>query len=376
MAVKKPGRFAMPKIGGPAAFADPETVVEQHAAPVRRPGPMAVAGRDSAEALTRLAEEQAENRRRNADEAEAFRAARAEGMVLERLPITAVRTDALPRDRMALDAVAQSAEMEELKASIRARGQREAVEVWQDRQALEEAVWQLKSGWRRLEALRQLHAETGDERFATIVARVVNDEDRAAAYLAMAEENAVREDISFAEMANLAIAMAGDAASGVANADEAVSRLYGALHKVKRSNIRRFVDLLDAVGDVLPAPKDVPKNLGSDVARLLGQQPELLEELRLRLTSTSTAGEQNDALKLFLVKSAAVEKGSSGQGGGSAKRSGAVRQDRQKFEFHHSGLKVTARSGEVRIRGENDFVELPRHRLEAAIAAFKAALDG
>jgi hypothetical protein len=225
----------MPKIGAAPEIEDLP----------RRPGPMAVAGRDAGEAVTRVLEEQAEQRRRNADDADAWRAAEAEGRVLLSIPLDAVRTDSLPRDRMALEAVATDDAMEELKASLRARGQREPIAVFPAGQG----VWQLKTGWRRLEALRQLHAETGAARFATVLARVDHAiADRAGLYVGMVEENAVRENVSFAEMAQVAIAMARDPHTAASNPDEAVSTLYGALHKAKRSAIRRFVDLLTADG--------------------------------------------------------------------------------------------------------------------------------
>jgi ParB family chromosome partitioning protein len=333
---------------------------------------MAVAGRDSAEALTRLAEEQAEARRRNADEAEAYRAADKDGRLLRRIPIAAVRTDTLPRDRMALEAVSQSPEMEELKASIRARGQREAIEVWVVGEERLAAEFNLKTGWRRLEALRQLHAETGEERFATVLARVtLGAQEREGHYVAMVEENAIREDISFAEMAHVAIQMASDPLTPVADADEAVDRLYASLHKVKRSNIRRFVDLLQAVGDLLASPRDVPKNLGAEVARAIHKDDAALEVLRAALRGVTDAASQNAALMAFLARGAdatAVE--------GEVMPARRASAGRRKFEFHVGGLKVTARSGELRLRGEADFTEVSRERLEAAIAAFSAALDG
>jgi ParB family chromosome partitioning protein len=333
---------------------------------------MAVAGRDSAEALTRLAEEQAETRRRNADEADAFRVAREDGRVLQRLPIHAVGTDSLPRDRMALEQVAQAPEMDELKASIRARGQREAVEVWSCADETHAPRWQLKSGWRRLEALRQLHAETGEGRFATVLARVVdNTKDRVGLYLAMVEENAVREDVSFAEMANVALAMTRDPIAGVATVDEAVTRLYGSLQKTKRSNIRRFVDLLGTVGDLLPAPRDIPKNLGADAARAVMQSPELVTTLRKLLTEAEDAAQQNAALdSVVAMGRPEPSEGANGKGGATG-----VSQARQKYEFHHAGMKVTARPGEVRIRCDEDFAKMPRDQLEAAIAAFRAQLN-
>lgn len=359
------GRFAMPKIAGPATGG-----ADAGGEGLRRPGPMAVAGRESAEQLTRLAEDQAEQRRRNAQEAELLRSARKQGLVLERLPVEAVRTDSLPRDRMALEAVAAAPEMEELKASIRSRGQREAIEVW----AVGEGVWQLKSGWRRLEALRQLHGESGDPRFASVIARVVGGvADRDGLYVGMVEENAIREDVSFAEMAHVAIAMARDPQTVASSPDEAVNRLYGALQKVKRSNIRRFVELLQVVGDVLPAPRAVPKNLGADVARLLSQRPALKAELRSRLAGAGDAASQNAALASFLEfgapAAAPVEATAS-----PATARGAAAGARRKVEFHHAGMKVTARAGEILIRSDEDFAGMSRERLEAAISAFRDSL--
>jgi ParB family chromosome partitioning protein len=335
---------------------------------------MAAAGRESSEALTRIAEEQAMQRTRNAEEADAFRAARASGLVLTRVPLEAVRATVLRRDRMDLAAVAAAPEMEELKASLRQRGQREAIEVF----AAGVGIYELKSGWRRVEALRQLYAETGDARFAQVVARVVpSDADRDGLYVDMVEENAIREDVSFAEMAQVAIAMAADPDTAAATAEEAVNRLYASLQKVKRSNIRRFVDLLESVGDLLPAPREIPKNLGADAARAVQGRPQRLAALRARLALARDAAAQNAALAAAVADAQATAPTASetvaAGGGDGVRRDG---RSGEKYEFRHEEMKITARPGEVRIRCDDDFAEMPRDRLEAAIAAFRAALRG
>jgi ParB family chromosome partitioning protein len=157
--------------------------------------------------------------------------------VLNVLAIDDVRVDGLPRDRLDLEGVAAAEEMDELKASIRARGQREPIEVYVDAAGR----FQLKKGWRRLTALRSLLEETGDARFATVVARIgASDDDRVALYVDMVEENAVRQDLTFAEMAAVALKAAQDPAAGLGSVDEAVSRLYASLQKTKRSYIRQF----------------------------------------------------------------------------------------------------------------------------------------
>lgn len=367
------GKFSLPRIGAslsPPSPGAPEPASVAADADRRRPGPMAVAGRESAEAMTRIVEEQSEQRRRNAEEAAAWRSAQAEGLVLVRLPLVSIGLDDLPRDRMSLDAVAQSEAMEELKASIRARGQREPIEVFEGL----DGRFQLKTGWRRLEALRQLNAEFPDSGFDVVLARVEGRRiDRAALYVGMVEENAIREDVSFAEMAHVAIAMARDPETGATTPDEAVTQLYASLHKIKRSTIRRFVELIEAVGSELVEARAVPKHLGGEVARLLQGEPRRVARLRRELEAANDAASQNAVLVAFVAaETAALESGVSASAPAATARlkEGA----RQKYEFHHAEMKVTARRGEVRIKASEDFASMPRERLEAAVAAFCAKL--
>jgi ParB family chromosome partitioning protein len=322
---------------------------------------MGAAGREVGESVASATEAQIEARRRNASEAREYREAREAGRVLSVLQLDEVRTDGLPRDRLDLDGVAAAGEMDELKSSIRARGQREPIEVYVD----EAGRFQLKKGWRRLAALRSLLSETGDLRFATVVARIgAPEEDRVALYVDMVEENAVRQDLSFAEMAAVAIKASEDPAAGLSGVDDAVARLYGSLQKTKRSYIRQFASLLESLGDVLPAPKAIGRDLGVDAARVLKARPELIPVIRVRLGAGSTAEEQNAALAWLLsAPDTPVEAPAPGTNGG-----------RRKYEFHHAAVKVTARDGECRIKGDTDFASIPRAHLEAAVAAFLAKL--
>ncbi|SFJ83032.1 ParB/RepB/Spo0J family partition protein [Jannaschia pohangensis] len=326
----------------------------------RRPGPMGAAVRETAESLSESTDAKIEQRRRNAEDAKAFRAAEAEGRILVTIPLDAIRTDALPRDRLELEAVAASDEMEELKTSIRARGQREPIEVWRD-----DDCYQLKKGWRRLTALRQLLTETGDTQFATVTARIEGGEDdRLARYVDMVEENVVREDLTFAEMAQVALAAAEDGEVDEIDPDAMVGRLYGSLHKTKRSYIRAFVYLLSVLGDDLRWPKAVGRNLGVEVSRTIRSQAEVAA-LRDALAGCRDAEAQNRALMGFVQT---AKKGA----GDTAKE----RAPRPKLEFHIGATKITARNGECRIVSETDFAEVPRERLEQAIKAFEAELRG
>ena len=322
----------------------------------RAVGPMGAAVRETADHLAGTTEAKLEQRRQNAEDARELRAAREAGRVLQALPLDRVRTDALPRDRLDLEAAAASDEMEELKASIRARGQKEPIEVWTDGD-----VYQLKKGWRRLTALSQLLAETGEERFSTVVARVAGPEDRIERYIDMVEENVVREDLTFAEMAQVAITAAADPGTGGEDAEAMVGRLYASLHKMKRSYIRSFVHLLTEVGDVLRFPREVSRNLGVDVARALKAGQGDRERLREALGRVTDAEAQTNVMVAWLAE---------GSGPQPPKRP----EKREKFQFHVGAMKVTARQGECRIVSATDFAAVPKERLELAVVAFEKAL--
>lgn len=328
----------------------------------RRPrdvGPMGVAVRDTASSLQASSDALVEQRRQNAADAKSFRQAQEEGRVLVSLPIEVVLSDDLPRDRIDLGEVAASEGMDELKTSIRSRGQKEPIEVFRDR----EGRFQLKKGWRRLTALRQLHEETGEERFSRVVARVTEfGEDRIDLYIDMVEENVVREDLTFAEMAQVAIDAARDPAMDSDDPDVLVGRLYGSLHKMKRSYIRSFVALLTALEGDLRHPKAVSRNLGVEVARRL-KEGGSAEALRAELAQARGPEGEVAVLARFCESRPA-------QGG-----RGAAAPAREKFEFHVGGAKVTARAGECRIKSRVDFTSVDRAVLERAISAFAKIIE-
>ena len=123
--------------------------------------------------------------------------ARAEGRLIQKLPLDAVHLDHLLRDRIALDEAALVPLME----SLRARGQQVPIEVT----ALGEGRFGLIAGWRRMAALKRLHAETGEARFATVLALLRSPETAGDAYLAMVEENEIRLGLSHYERARIVL---------------------------------------------------------------------------------------------------------------------------------------------------------------------------
>lgn len=327
----------------------------------REVGPMGAAVRETANSLNESTENLVEQRRQNASDAKEYRKARDEGRVLVAVGINDIHTSDLPRDRLDLATVASSDEMDELKSSIQERGQKEPIELYRDTSG----CLQLKKGWRRLTALKQLFEETSDDRFAKVTARVSDGQnDRIDLYIDMVEENVVREDLTFAEMAQVAILAAKDEDLGAGDAEALVGRLYASLHKMKRSYIRSFVYLLTELEDRLPFPKAISRNLGVEVARKLRASPGAASRLRDVLERASSAAEQGEMLDAFLA-----EVGSEP----SAKKA-REKGESVKYEFHVGASKITARKGECRILSSQDFSSIDRSKLQRAVEAFEAVL--
>lgn len=214
-----------------------------------------------------------------ADLAEEMATARASGRMVQALPLAMVDADWMYRDRMAAD----SAEMADLVASIRDRGQQAPIEVV----ALEDGRFGLISGWRRLMALRQLQAETGDPRFAAIQALLRRPESAGAAYRAMVEENEIRAGLSYYERARIAALAAGTGA--FADPQKAIAALFAAASKAKRSKIGSFLTLHRSLGDHLRFGSAIPERLGLKLAAALEADRAFATRLRDRLRKASPA---------------------------------------------------------------------------------------
>jgi ParB family chromosome partitioning protein len=174
----------------------------------------------------------------------------------------------------------------------------------------------------------------------------------------MVEENAVREDLTFAEMAQLVIAARDDRRTGFTSYDEALTRLYGSLHRMKRSNIKQFVTLMATLGDALKWPKAIGRDLGANLGRRLREDRDLARRLRPALLATETPEAQNAALRAALAP----------------ERPAAPRPAARRVSA--GGLTASLSERECRIRLPADLAALPDERLAAALAAFRAALDG
>jgi ParB family transcriptional regulator, chromosome partitioning protein len=202
-----------------------------------------------------------------------FERARAEGRMIQSLPLDAVQSDYLVRDRLGVEDEAQEA----LIASIRARGQQVPVEVVE----LGPGRYGLISGWRRLAALRALFAETGDPAFATVLAILRRPAEASDAYVAMVEENELRVGLSYYERARI-VARAVEA--GVfPDRTEALRGLFATASRARRSKIGSFLALYAALDGALRFPQAIPERLGLKLAAALDTDPTLGPRIRAEL---------------------------------------------------------------------------------------------
>lgn len=178
--------------------------------------------------------------------------ARAEGRLIQKIALDQISDDYLVRDRIAVD----DDEMTTLVDSLRERGQQTAIEVT----ALDDGRYGLISGWRRVQALRQLEA-------TEVLAIIRTPQDSADAYLAMVEENEIRVGLSYYERARI-VARAVD--QGIYRTDRVgLVTLFHAASRPKRSKIGSFVAIVRALDDHLRFPTALTERTGLALAQAL-----------------------------------------------------------------------------------------------------------
>lgn len=214
--------------------------------------------------------------------------ARAEGRMVLSLSLSAVDTDHLVRDRIRVD----EEEMGHLMASIREHGQRTPIEVTDQGGAR----YGLISGWRRVQALQRLLAETGDPRFGMVLALLRRPAEASDAYIAMVEENEVRQGLSYYERARIA-ARAVDLGVFVSE-KQALQRLFAAASRARRSKIGSFLSIYRVLDEVLRFPSSIPERLGLALAKALEHRPAEVADLLADLAQTPAADASAEQARL------------------------------------------------------------------------------
>lgn len=220
--------------------------------------------------------------------------ARNEGRLVARLSLDVVEDNYLVRDRLAVDAD----DMASLLDSLRARGQQTPIEVVD----LGSGRYGLISGWRRMQALRELSETTGNPDFAQVQALIRRPDSAADAYCAMVEENEIRSDLSFYERARIAVKAVEQGVFG--DEKTAVQSLFSAARRPKQSKIVAFSRLVMAFEDVLGWPEAIPEKVGLALVGRVKDDPEAVADLRAALTQTPPrdAAEERQRLDMWLRK--------------------------------------------------------------------------
>lgn len=214
--------------------------------------------------------------------------ARAEGRLVQALPLAAVDLGHLVRDRIGLD----EEELAPLIASIRDHGQRMPVEVTD----LGGGRYGLISGWRRMQALQRLSDQTQEPRFGTVLALLRRPAEAAEAYVAMVEENEIRLGLSYYERARIA-ARAVDL--GVFDTEkQALQRLFAAASRARRSKIGSFLSIYRLLDAGLRFPAAIPERLGLALSRALDERPVEAAALAAELTADPAAEPGEEAARL------------------------------------------------------------------------------
>lgn len=240
-----------------------------------------------------------------------LQSARAEGRLVLRLPLGAIRRDHLVRDRIPAD----DEDMAALVESIRARGQQTPIEVSDlGADAAGQGAYGLISGWRRLEALTRLAREDA-ARFGTVLALVKAPADAPEAYLAMIEENEIRVGLSFYERAR--IVMRSVQQRVYSSEKEALHGLFPTASPAKRSKIKSFIPLVEGLDGALRFPTRISERLGLELSKRMGEDPAFAARLSGRLNQAKPA--DGDAEIALLTKaSVAGAQAKAGQGAGAA----------------------------------------------------------
>ena len=219
---------------------------------------------------------------------ETLRRARAEGRMITPLPLNEIDESYLVRDRIVID----GEEMDALKTSLAARGQQTPIEVVE----LGPNHYGLVSGWRRLQALQSLRAET-------VNAIITAPRDASDAYVAMIEENEIRVGLSYFERARIVVK---SVESNVFDSHKsALQSLFSTASRAKRSKIKSFIPVVETLGMHLKFPGDLGERFGLQLSKALLSDPYAPR----RMTSALAARRPSDAKAEYDILNEALKQG-------------------------------------------------------------------
>lgn len=330
---------------------------------VQRRSPMAAAITENADALRERRQIEAEIREENDRLAAEHVRMKQLGLIVDLVPLDQVETWKLTRDR----AKGDDLELVELVDSIRDVGLSNPIRVEQRA----DGRYELIQGYRRLSAYKALLEETGDaETWGRIPAGILpRGEDLESLYRRMVDENLVRKDISFAEMARLALSYASDPGTKEHDPDRVVAELFQSAGYQKRSYIRQFIRLMARLGDDLRFAQHIPRALGLRLATVLDDRPEVAAQIRAALKDWDN---RSAADEVELLRKAAGQGAEEDDTPPLRTAPAPKASARAKTTFHVASslgaAKCTAANGRLEIKLDRDFTTMDRRKLEQALA--------
>lgn len=355
---------APPAVDAPAGQVD-ETFP---AGKIGRRGPMATAINEAAQSARERQE--IEQRIRHENDALAHEHVRLKklGLVMDLVPVDQVEAQKLVRDR----GRGPDPDLSDLMQSIRTLGLSNPIRL----EVRVDGGYELIQGFRRLAAYRMLLEETGDtERWGTIPAVVVQPgAELERLYRLMVDENLVRKDISFAEMAQLALDYAADPQTAESDPEKVVAQLFGSAGYQKRSYIRGFIKLLEQIGPHLKFASAIPRALGLALLQRLEAEPAVAQELRRELGDWDNRSELDELSVLRRLSGAVTEELEPPMRGATRQVTAGKAKTSFQIDRDDGRVKCTAANGRLEIRLPRDFTMVDRRRLELAVTAMLDAL--
>lgn len=294
------------------------------------------------------------------------------------VPVDAISTKKLRRDRSChLDP-----QIDDLKASILATGLSNPIRIDISRPG----TFELVQGWRRLSAYRALFADTGLACFAEIPAiPVENFTSTEKLYRRMVDENMVRKNLSWAEMGRIALTYKDERSAECDSLEEAIDTLFASASPQKRNYIRHFAELTHRLEKVLAFPEAMPRALGIALNQALKSESGRTAALcrALRANPQRDAATELDILRHFATEPEAPDRFEDNplapRGLYTPTKPGKARSPARaealvRLDLMGGAVTCTIAPGRVELHLDRDFSQTPRNRLEAAVAAFCAAL--
>ena len=336
----------------------------------KRRGPMAAAITENAGSLHERTVVEAQIRAENDKLAHEHVRLKRLGLITDLIPLDQIETYKLTRDRMP----GVDFELKELITSIRDVGLSNPIRV----EPRADGKYELVQGFRRLAAYQALLTETGNQDvYGSIPAAIfAHGETLETLYRRMVDENLIRKDISFAEMAKLAITYADDLETDVTDADRAVATLFKSASYQKRSYIRTFIKVIEPLWKHLFFAEEIPRALGVALAQQIEDVPGTVRAIQgeLKDWENRSVADELEVLRRFTAGQPDPKPRS--QGKPKVQVPGAVKA-KTSFQMRRpqGQVKCIAGAGRLEIRLDKDFTTVDRRKLEMAVQALLDKLD-